>query len=98
MTRQIRDVELFGVTESSFTLSFDLREGDEAIDSEARIIVGGERHLVPATHGTRLVRIEGLPADTALPVTIEAPGAEPAPPDAFFEGSVTTSPVPKAIR
>ncbi len=90
MTRQIRDVELFGVTESSFTLSFDVREGGETIDSEARIIVAGERHRVPATRGTRLVRIEGLPADTTLSVAVEAQGAEPAPPDAFFEGRVMT--------
>jgi predicted phosphodiesterase len=90
MARRIRDAELFGVTESSFTLSFDIREGDTPIDCEARVIVDGERHEVPATKGTRLVRIEGLPASRTLPVAIEAVGAEPDAPDAFFDGSVTT--------
>jgi predicted phosphodiesterase len=92
MARRIRDAELFGVTESSFTLSFDVCEGDDSIETEARVVVSGELHRVAPTRGTRLARIEGLPANTSLQVSIEADGAEPPEPDAFFDGRVTTLP------
>lgn len=94
MPRQIVDAELFGVTESSFTLSFDVLEAGtaESVDCDARVVVAGERYDVAPTRGTRLVRIEGLPAASRLSVEIHAAHAEPPEPDAFFDGTVTTLP------
>ena len=90
MSLSIQGAELFGVTESSLTLSFDIHEGGASVDSPANVIVGGETHAVPGAKGTRLVRIGGLPAGTTLPLTIEAQGAEPPEPDVYFDRSVTT--------
>ncbi|MBW2280799.1 MAG: metallophosphoesterase [Deltaproteobacteria bacterium] len=90
MALKIRDAEIFGVTESSLTLSFSICDGDTPVDAEARVVVSGETYAVPGTAGTRMVRIDGLPSGTELTVEIDSPGAEGPEPDAFFDGRVTT--------
>jgi 3',5'-cyclic-AMP phosphodiesterase len=94
---QIRDAELFGVTESSLTLSFAVADAaGRPVDAEARVRVGGEVRARSHGAGTRLVRIEGLAPATQVDVAIEADGAAPAAPDRYFAGNARTLPAPAA--
>ena len=96
MPLQLRDAELFGVTESSLTLSFVVADAAGPVDAEVRVRVGGEVRARCSGAGTRLVRIEGLAPGTEYEIRIEADGAESPAPDAYFPGRARTLPAPRA--
>lgn len=97
MSLRIADPELFGVTESSLSLTFRVEDGSGGVDAEATVALDDEPRAVSAGRsGTRLVRIEGLEPDTDYRIGIEVAGAPPAEPDAFFPGRVRTLPAPGA--
>ena len=90
MTLTIDAAELFGVTESSFALTFTVRDGAGEVDAEAEVRVDGEvRATSGGTSGTRSVRVEGLEPAAEHRVEIRAGGAR-AEPDAWFPGKVRT--------
>ncbi len=93
MSTQIRAPELFGVTESSLTLSFCVEDASGPVDAEAHVLLDGQtRAISEGTAGTRLVRIEGLEPKTRYEIEIRVAGAPPAEPDAFFPGHAVTLP------
>jgi len=98
MPLRIRDPELFGVTESSVTLSFVVADDSGPVDAEARVHVGGELLATSRGAGTRLVRVEGLEPDTEYLLEIEADGAARVAPDRYFPGRATTLPAPRAAE
>ena len=99
MARRIADPELFGVTESSFTLTFSVEDAAGPVAAPAQIKLDGElRAVSEGPAGTRQIRVEGLAPATTHRVAIETPGGEPARPDPFFPGSVTTLPAPRAAQ
>ena len=98
MPLRIRDPEIFGVTESSLTLSFVVADDSGPVGAEARVRVGGEPRAISHEAGTRLVRIDGLESDTEYEVEIQADGAAAAAPDRYFSGRATTLPAPRAAE
>jgi 3',5'-cyclic-AMP phosphodiesterase len=98
MRLSIEDPELFGVTESSATVSFVVRNEVGVVDEPAHVLVDGElRALSAGTAGTRLVRIEDLRPGTTVRIEIVPDaGSErvPARTDAYFPGEATTLPPP----
>lgn len=96
MELRIRDPELFGVSESSATLSFVVEDAAGPVDAPARVRLDGEvRSVSEGVRGTRLVRVEGLAPGTAHAVAVEA-GGERAAHDAFFPERFETLPAPAA--
>ena len=92
MPPAIRDPELFGVTESSFSLTFSVEDGSGPVDAQAQVIVDGEvRAVSEGPAGTRHVRVEGLAAGTSHRLEIRT-GNAVAEPDPWFAGSVETLP------
>ena len=99
MPLRIADPELFGVTESSFTVSFRVEDAAGPVSAPACVILDGERRAdCEGPADTRQLRIEGLAPGTAHRVEIETPGGEPARRDPFFPGSVRTLPAPRAAQ
>ena len=98
MPLRIRDPELFGVTESSLVLSFQVADAAGPEDAEARVRVDGELRATTQGEGTRLVRIEGLEPATEYTVEIEVDGADAPAPDRWFPGRVLTLPAPAAAE
>jgi Icc protein len=98
MPLQIRDPELLGVTHDSLTVSFRVEDASAPVDAAVRVLVDGEERAVSEGPGTRVVRVEGLPADRELRVALAAPGAEPPPPDRYWPERVRTLPAPRARR
>lgn len=99
VAHRIADPELFGVTESAFSLVFRVEDASGPVAAPARVLVDGELRVVsegPA--GTRQVRVEGLEPGTSHAIAIETPGGEPARRDRFFAGAVTTLPAPRAAQ
>jgi predicted phosphodiesterase len=95
---RVRDPELFGITEASFSLTFSVEDGAGPVDAEARVLVDGEvRASSAGTPGTRHVRVEGLAPGTSHRVEIVCGDAR-AEPDALFPGAVTTLPAPRAAE
>jgi hypothetical protein len=95
--RAIRDAEVFGVTESTITLSFAVYERAGPVDAPVDVRLNGEiRARSEGPRGTRLVRVEGLAANTAYRVDLDAGGAAPPERDRYFPESVTTLPAPAA--
>ena len=93
MPLSIRDPELFGVTESSLTLSFAVDDASGPVDAPAEVLIDGElRARTEGSAGTRLVRIEGLAPGTSYRVDIAAAGAEPPTREPWFPETVTTLP------
>ncbi len=93
----IRDAELFGVTESSATLSFVVADPSGPVDVPARVRLNGEvRARSEGPAGTRWVRLEGLAPATRHALQIEAPGAAPCTTDRFLPEAFTTLPAPTA--
>ncbi len=93
----IRDPELFGVTESSVTLSFVVTDGAGPVDAPAAVRLNGEvRAQSEGMPGTRLVRVEGLEPETRYEITLELPDGTRAEPDRFFPGVVETLAAPAA--
>jgi hypothetical protein len=96
MTVTIEKPEIFGVTESSLTVAFDLRDAGGPVDAPARVLVNGEERAVSEGGATRLVRVEGLPPATRLRVEIRVTGAEAPARDAYFPDEVETLSAPRA--
>ena len=93
MPLSITSPEIFGVTESTITLSFAVESASGPVDARAEVLVDGELRVVsegPA--GTRLIRIDQLAADRPYRIEISADGAGPLERDAFFPEQVTTLP------
>ena len=93
MPLSITSPEIFGVTESTITLSFAVESASGPVDARAEVLVDGELRVVsegPA--GTRLIRIDQLEADRPYRIEISADGAGPLERDAFFPEQVTTLP------
>lgn len=94
---RIEKPEIFGVTESSVSLAFDVRDEGRPVDAEARVLVDGEvRAVSEGDSPTRFVRIEGLDPGRRYRISIEARGAAPAAPDPYFPDAVETLPLPQA--
>ena len=94
---RIEKPEIFGVTESSLTLAFDVRDTQGPVDAEARVRIGGEvRAVSVGTAATRLVRIEGLEPGRPHRLSLEVTGGQPPLPDPYFPESVETLPQPEA--
>jgi 3',5'-cyclic-AMP phosphodiesterase len=92
MALRVCDPEVFGVTESSLTLSFRVEDAAGPVDAEARVRANGELRARAAGEGTRLVRLEGLEPATAYRIEIEVEGAAAPQPDAWFPEQVETLP------
>jgi Icc protein len=93
MPLTIADPELFGVTESSLTLSFAVRDRQGDVDARADVVIDGTvRATTEGVAGTRLVRIAGLAPGTQHQVQIVAAGGARAAVDRFFPGIVDTLP------
>jgi predicted phosphodiesterase len=93
MPLRVRDPELFGVTESSVTLSFRVEDGAGAVDAPARVRIGGElRAVSEGPAGTRHLRIEGLVPGTRYDLALEVPNGEPVERTPFFPESFETHP------
>ena len=90
MPPRVRDPELFGVTESSFSLFFRVEGESGPVDAEARVLVDGECRATSEGTGTRSVRVEGLAADAEHRIEIDVAGAPPVAPDRYFAGVVRT--------
>jgi len=89
----IADPELFGVTESSCTLSFAVHDAAGAVDAHAEVLVDGvPRALSAGVAGTRLVRVEGLAPGTRHEIAIVAEDGTRAASDRFFASVVDTLP------
>ena len=96
MPLRIRDPEIFGVTETSLTLSFSVEDGSGPVDAPARVRVGGAVQAESHGDGTRLVRVEGLAPATEYEIAIEVDGAEPPDRSRYFPGRALTLPAPEA--
>jgi hypothetical protein len=104
--RSIAHPKVFGVTESSITLVFGVREGAKkgasedpsgSIDAEATVRLNGQVRAVSKNGGTRLVRIEGLDPATDYSISIEVDGAT-AEPSRYFSGSARTHDAPASAE
>jgi hypothetical protein len=94
MGLEIRSAELFGVTETSATVSFFVTDGSGPVDAPARIRIGGEVRATSEGGATRLLRVEGLEPATTYTLEIEVDGAA-APADPYLPASFETLPAPR---
>ena len=93
----IRDPELFGVTESSVTLTFRVEDGAGPVDAPARVLLdGAQRAVSEGPAGTRQVRIEGLAPGSRHRISVEVEGGEPAARSPYFPESFETQAAPAA--
>lgn len=96
MSLTVRDPELFGVTETSCTLSFAVHDAAGPVDARARVLVDGVPRAESAgVAGTRLVRVEGLAPGTRHAIAIAAEDGSRAAPDRYFSGEVETLAAPR---
>jgi Icc protein len=94
---KIDKAEIFGVTESSLTLAFDVRDALGPVDAPARIRIDGAlRATSEGEAPTRLVRIEGLEPGRRHRVSIDVDGADAPALDPYFPEEVETLPRPAA--
>jgi hypothetical protein len=98
MPLRIVDAEVFGLTHDSLTLAFRVEDGAGPVDAPVRVLVDGEERALSVAPGTRVVRIEGLPADRELRVELACAGATPPPPDRYWPERVRTLAAPRARR
>jgi Icc protein len=99
MPHQIRDVELFGVTESSFELSFRVEADGVPVETEARVLVDGEpRATLAGGNGTRRVRIGELEGARSYRLDLEVSGTPTPERDEWFPEHVTTLPAPHGTQ
>lgn len=95
MSVAVERPEIFGVTESSLSLAFDVCAGGEAVDVEATVLVNGEpRATIPGGEKTRFVRIEGLAPDSVQRVDVVVAGAAPPERNVYFPEEVETHAAP----
>ena len=73
MTLHIDHAELLGVSDSTLTLSFQVRDASDSVtEAAARVLVGDSVHILPPGEApTRLVRIDGLSPATKYSIEIE---------------------------
>jgi 3',5'-cyclic AMP phosphodiesterase CpdA len=89
----IADAELFGVSETTCTVSFAVHDASGPVDARADVLVDGSpRAASEGVAGTRLVLLSGLRPGTQHHIDIVAPGGARAAADRFFPGVVTTLP------
>ncbi len=99
MALHIRDPEVFGLTHESVTLCFRVVDDDGPVAAPARVRIDGElRAVSEGPAGTRLLRIDELPADRTLRLDIDVAGAEAAARDDAWPEQVRTLPKPSARR
>lgn len=92
---EIRDPELFGVTESTCTVTFAVHDASGPVAATARVLVDGRAAAVSGGDaGTRLVRVTDLAPGRRHELAIVAEDGTRAVTDRFFPGSVTTLPAP----
>ena len=90
MTLQIVEPELFSVTESSLTVSFEVRDGAGLVDAESVVLVNGlERATCGGIVGTRMVRVDGLEPGSEQRLEIRAGSARSQPSKYFPETART---------
>jgi len=95
----IEQAKVFGLTESSVTLVFSVRDGDTSVDAAASVRVDGdERAVSEGEAGTRLVRIDGLAPATEYSIESAAAGGAPAPCNRYFPPAVRTLAPPRATQ
>ncbi len=94
---RIEKPEVMGVTESSVTLGFDLRDDAGPVDAEARIRIDGEvRAVSRGAAKTRFLRIEGLESGRVHRLAIEVDGVGALEPDPYFPQTFETLPPAQA--
>jgi hypothetical protein len=97
MPLRVENPELFGVTESSLTLTFEIWDNAGPVAAPAAIALGGEvRAVSPGAAGTRHVRVEGLEPSTSYSLEIQVEGAASPEPARYFPESVETLPASDA--
>jgi len=96
MTLTVRAPELFGITETSCTLSFAVHDAAGPVDAPARVLIDGVPRAESAgVAGTRLVRVEGLAPGSRHAIAIEAEDGTRAAPDRYFPAEVETLAEPR---
>ncbi len=102
MSLHFRYREIFGITDSSLTLSWALEDDSGPADVASGLFIDGEsRAEFGSTDETRLVRVEGLEPGTDYRIEIRASGLTPETPDPdepkrYFSDTVRTLPAPAA--
>ena len=97
MALTIADPELFGVTESTLTLSFSVEDNEGPTDAPADVLINGEvRATSEGAVGTRLVRIEGVEPGRRHRLELRPTGAPAVEPSKYFPESFETPPAPHA--
>jgi len=92
-TLRIDHPELFGVTETSATLHFDVADAQGPVGAPARVLLDGElRASVEDGSGTRTVQLDDLAPGTSHRVEIEVEGGARAEPDEYFPERFETLP------
>jgi hypothetical protein len=94
MSLDVKDSELFGVTESSLSLLFRVENDAGPVDAPAEVLLDGEVRTTASGAETRHVRIEGLEPDREYRIEIRA-GAATSQPHAYFPERVRTLAAPR---
>jgi hypothetical protein len=95
MPLNVRQAELFGVTESSATLHLRVEDGSGPVDAPVCVRLNGEtRALSEGPAATRAVSLEELEPGTEYRLEIEVAGASTAAPDGYLPERFTTLPAP----
>ena len=92
MPLRITHPELFGVTESGFTLCFGVEDAAGPVDAPAEILVDAEPRARLGGAGTRQLRLDGLEPATRYRVEIRVAGAEAPARNVYFPESFETLP------
>ena len=95
MPPRIVDPEIFGVTDTTLTLTFRLEADGDPLAEPVRVELDGETRAVSeGTAGTRQVRLTDLDPGTTHEVRLAANGAEPTEPNPWFPETVRTLDAP----
>jgi hypothetical protein len=95
MAVSIENPELFGVCESSLTLTFSVEDAAGPIEAEARILLDGNVGAESHGDGTHQITIDGLDPGREYGIEIESNGISAAH-SADFPAQVSTLPAPNA--
>jgi predicted phosphodiesterase len=96
MPLQILDPEVFGATEATLTVTFQICDAQGPVDAEAAILLDGETRAHTSGAGTRLVRVDGLEAGRQYRLEIRAEDGSTSTPDRYFPERVATLPAVRA--